>query len=605
MASLRSLSTCTTASSHGGWRGGPLESTPRGDNNDRFDEVGDLGGARKEGYDDDEYFNGETMRHARQYALDRDQRTWEENRLLSSGALMRTEVDLDFNGGKARFSVIREAVDCPVRNGNRGYVRPSVCDSHIGRRRRKRGGRKERARKERRLHPPSVPSSPTKTVRVRPTPRPNLRDSSDESEGGLMEAFHEKRARDEGLAVGAEMVGMDDELAVGAAMVGMDDGLTEPTAQGGPSNEPSNEPINLDEQFFIDQHNDLCEVCNQPGFLLCCEKCNLVFHMPCVGLQVEPEVFLCTYCLADDNPSERQPSEYELKRLRRIENEDDVDDDEDNEDDEDDVNDEDVGTFRNEVEGGVPCAPHSTFIKRLHYLNQTPSYRRSVIENNEIIQLIKKLNQMKSRGEIGGKPCGLKTSWTFKKNECEKHSIGKIVGVNNSFKVFPKIICSGDTPSLGEVITAIKQTNGTKIGKEVSIMEVPVDVLEYCRFVPIAKNAKAFITSRFESIFALKNKNGEMEMYHNNGNSTSGKRRNITFPQRMFVDEKKKKLMQRGRFGLLCFSVNRNQSDWEICECDHMNGDPTDDRNENARWLTRKENRANYHNNRNKRTRAT
>ena len=225
MASLRSLSTCTTASSHGSWHGGPLESTPRGDNNDPFDEVGDLCGARKEGYDDDEYFNGETMRHARQYALDRDQRTWEENRLLSSGAAMRTEVDLDFNGGRVRFSVIREAVECPVRNGNRGYVRPSVCDSHISRRRRKRGGRKERARKERRLHPPSVPSSPTKTVRVRPTPRPNLRDSSDESEGGLMEAFHEKRAKDEGLAVGAAVVGMDNGLAVVETVVGMDDGL--------------------------------------------------------------------------------------------------------------------------------------------------------------------------------------------------------------------------------------------------------------------------------------------------------------------------------------------------------------------------------------------
>jgi hypothetical protein len=55
--------------------------------------------------------------------------------------------------------------------------------------------------------------------------------------------------------------------------------------------------------------------------------------MPCVGLQVEPEVFLCTYCSADDNPTERQPSEYELKRFRRIENEDDVDDDKDHEDD--------------------------------------------------------------------------------------------------------------------------------------------------------------------------------------------------------------------------------------------------------------------------------
>jgi hypothetical protein len=48
---------------------------------------------------------------------------------------------------------------------------------------------------------------------------------------------------------------------------------------------------------------------------------------------VEPEVFLCTYCSADDNPTERQPSEYELKRFRRIENEDDVDDDKDHEDD--------------------------------------------------------------------------------------------------------------------------------------------------------------------------------------------------------------------------------------------------------------------------------
>jgi hypothetical protein len=164
---------------------------------------------------------------------------------------------------------------------------------------------------------------------------------------------------DEGLAVGESVVGLDESFVVGETVVGLGLGDSdEEVAQGG------NEPINLDEQFFIDQHNDLCEVCNQPGFLLCCEKCNLVFHMPCVGLQVEPEVFLCTYCLADDNPSERQPSECELKRLRRIENEDDIDDDEDNEDDEDDVNDEDVGTFRNEVEGGVPCAPHSTFIKR-------------------------------------------------------------------------------------------------------------------------------------------------------------------------------------------------------------------------------------------------
>ena len=42
--------------------------------------------------------------------------------------------------------------------------------------------------------------------------------------------------------------------------------------------------------------------------------------------------------------------------------------DEDNEDNEDD----DVGAFNNEMEGGVPGAPHTTWIKELHILNQTP-----------------------------------------------------------------------------------------------------------------------------------------------------------------------------------------------------------------------------------------
>ena len=73
--------------------------------------------------------------------------------------------------------------------------------------------------------PSSVRSSPTKTVRVRPTPRPNLPDSSNESEGGLIEAFRERNARNEGLAVGAAVVGLNEGLAVGAAVVGLNEGL--------------------------------------------------------------------------------------------------------------------------------------------------------------------------------------------------------------------------------------------------------------------------------------------------------------------------------------------------------------------------------------------
>ena len=180
-----------------------------------------------------------------------------------------------------------------------------------------------------------------------------------------------------------------------------------------------------------------------------------------------------------------------------------------------------------------------------------------------------------------------------------------MVGGRNSFKKFPEIICTGNIPSLSKVITAIKQTNGTKIGKEVLIIEVPVDVLEYCGYVPIEQNAKAFITSCFETVFGLKNKNGMLEMYHcGTKTSIGGKRKYIAFPTRMFVNrppgEREKIILER--FGLLCFSANRNQSDWEICDCVHINGDPTDDRNENVRWLTRKDN---TNNNRTRRSHAT
>ena len=127
-----------------------------------------------------------------------------------------------------------------------------------------------------------------------------------------------------------------------------------------------------------------------------------------------------------------------------------------------------------------------------------------------------------------------------------------MVGGRNSFKKFPEIICTGNIPSLSEVITAIKQTNGTKIGKEVLIIEVPVDVLEYCGYVPIEQNAKAFITSCFETVFGLKNKNGMLEMYHcGTKTSIGGKRKYIAFPTRMFVNrppgERKKIIL--GRFG--------------------------------------------------------
>jgi len=57
----------------------------------------------------------------------------------------------------------------------------------------------------------------------------------------------------------------------------------------------------LNEQDYYGQHNDLCEVCNQPGMVLCCATCNLVFHMHCARpkLQEEPpNDWKCAYCCA-------------------------------------------------------------------------------------------------------------------------------------------------------------------------------------------------------------------------------------------------------------------------------------------------------------------
>ncbi len=87
------------------------------------------------------------------------------------------------------------------------------------------------------------------------------------------------------------------------------------------------------------------------------------------------------------------------------------------------------------------------------------------------------------------------------------------------------------------------------------------------------------------------------------------KRRAVIYiPRRMFVDgpcEEKTKQQLRRRFGLMCFSANRNKEDWDICKCDHINGDCFDDREENVRWLTPKENKTDYSNKKIKRVNAT
>lgn len=66
------------------------------------------------------------------------------------------------------------------------------------------------------------------------------------------------------------------------------------------------------EKDFFDQHNDLCEVCNCPGELLCCSTCNLVFHTTCVRpkLTKEPDDdWRCAYCLAEVEGGKKESRE--------------------------------------------------------------------------------------------------------------------------------------------------------------------------------------------------------------------------------------------------------------------------------------------------------
>ena len=48
-----------------------------------------------------------------------------------------------------------------------------------------------------------------------------------------------------------------------------------------------NDGTDLDEEDFLNQHNDECDVCETGGELLCCSTCTLVFHLTCVRPKLE------------------------------------------------------------------------------------------------------------------------------------------------------------------------------------------------------------------------------------------------------------------------------------------------------------------------------
>jgi len=86
----------------------------------------------------------------------------------------------------------------------------------------------------------------------------------------------------------------------------------------------------MNEQEFFDQHNDLCEVCNKPGELLCCATCNLVFHVGCTRPKLTeepPDDWNCSYCVASgvlggkkDSKKRRVASQAcrDMEKMRRV-----------------------------------------------------------------------------------------------------------------------------------------------------------------------------------------------------------------------------------------------------------------------------------------------
>ena len=52
----------------------------------------------------------------------------------------------------------------------------------------------------------------------------------------------------------------------------------------------------------FDDHDEICEVCEKGGDLLCCDTCTLVFHLRCIRpkLQTVPKgKWSCPYCVID------------------------------------------------------------------------------------------------------------------------------------------------------------------------------------------------------------------------------------------------------------------------------------------------------------------
>ena len=66
-------------------------------------------------------------------------------------------------------------------------------------------------------------------------------------------------------------------------------------------------PIRRRKRKPEDLHNDLCQACGEIGDLLCCDRCNLVYHLNCLEpplLEVPEGDWFCPFCMEDQSQHE-------------------------------------------------------------------------------------------------------------------------------------------------------------------------------------------------------------------------------------------------------------------------------------------------------------
>ena len=97
-------------------------------------------------------------------------------------------------------------------------------------------------------------------------------------------------------------------------------------------------------------------------------------------------------------------------------------------------------------------------------------------------------------------------------------------------------------------------------GSMESMIEVLLDVYKHLKFSPMFDYTRAWITSRYELIFGLKNTESKLELFrfirYGDEDLPSGVRKNGSFPARMFVEGKASKMFMLHRFGQMCFTTN-------------------------------------------------